>query len=138
MTPADEARRRACRRFGWTALLGWALFGLALEAMHGFKVAAYLDDALARELLVLGHAHGVGLSLVVLAFGEAGVPLFAGASDHGATRALRIGALLVPLAFALSAFGHPEGDPGAIVWLVPIGALLVVYAIARAAVAAWR
>ena len=28
--------------------------------IHGYKVALYLDDALARELLVLGHAHGVG------------------------------------------------------------------------------
>ncbi|UJR80970.1 hypothetical protein [Sandaracinus amylolyticus] len=133
----QERRRRACRRVGWTALLAWALFGLALEAMHGFKIGAYLDDALARELLVLAHAHGVGLSLVVLVFGEAGTPLF-DHGDHGAMRALHIGALIVPLAFALSSIAHPEGDPNVIVWLVPIGAVLVIYAIARAALASWR
>ncbi|AKF06410.1 hypothetical protein [Sandaracinus amylolyticus] len=132
-----DARRRACRRLGWSALLAWALFGLALEAMHGFKIGAYLDDALARELLVLAHAHGVGLSLVVLVFGEAGAPLFEH-DDHGATRALHAGAMIVPFAFALSSIAHPEGDPNVVVWLVPIGALLVVYALACAALASWR
>lgn len=136
MTPL-ETRRRACRRFGWTSLLGWALFGLALEAMHGFKIGAYLDDALARELMVLAHAHGVGLALVVLAFGEAGAPLFGDGRDHGATRALHAGALIVPVAFALSSIAHPEGDPNVLVWLVPLGALMVVYALARAARASW-
>lgn len=134
----EARRRRTCRRFGWTALLAWALFGLALEAMHGFKVGAYLDDALTRELLVLAHAHGVGLSLAVLVFGEAGAPLFGERSDGGASLALRLGATIVPAAFALSAIAHPEGDPNFFVWLVPLGALAVIYGIARTAYAAWR
>lgn len=134
----SEHRRRACRRFGWTALLGWALFGLALEAMHGWKVGPYLDDAVARELLVLAHAHGVGLSIVVLAFGEAGVPLFGEEGDGGASLLLRAGALLVPAAFALSAIDHPEGDPNLLVWLVPIGAVAIVLGLGRTAYAAWR
>jgi hypothetical protein len=46
-------------------LSGWATFGLVLEAMHGFKVAGYLDDAWTRELLTLAHAHGVGLAILV-------------------------------------------------------------------------
>ena len=62
----DELRR--CWRFGWTSLAAWALFGLALEAAHGFKLAAYLDDNLRHAILRLAHAHGVILALVVLAF----------------------------------------------------------------------
>ncbi|MDQ3037975.1 MAG: hypothetical protein M3Y87_36610 [Myxococcota bacterium] len=140
-TPAETTelrRRRTCRRFGWTALLGWAVLGLALEAMHGWKIGGYLDDALARELLVLGHAHGVGLALVVLVFGEAAVPLFGERDDGGASLALRIGAIVVPAAFALSAIDHPEGDPNLLVWLVPLGALAVIAALARTAYEAWR
>ncbi len=63
----DEARR--CRRFGWTSLAAWALFGLALEAAHGFKLAAYLDDNLRHTILRLAHAHGVILALVVIGYG---------------------------------------------------------------------
>jgi hypothetical protein len=36
----DAARRS--RRFGWTALAAWALFGLAIEGAHGFKLGVYL------------------------------------------------------------------------------------------------
>jgi hypothetical protein len=134
----EQQRRRACRRFGWTSLLAWAVFGLALETLHGWKVGRYLDDALARELLVLAHAHGVGLAIVVLAFGEAGAPLFGEKSDGGASLLLRIGAVLVPAAFALSAIDHPEGDPNLLVWLVPLGAAAIVAGLARTAYAAWR
>lgn len=134
----ESARRRACRRFGWTALSAWALFGLALESMHGWKVGAYLDDALARELLRLAHAHGVGLAIAVLALGEAGVPLYGERGDGGASLALRAGALVVPIAFALSSIDHPEGDPNVLVWAVPIGAALAIYALARTAWEAWR
>jgi len=133
-----EERRLASRRFGWISLLAWAIAGLALEAMHGWKIGEYLDDELTRELLVLAHAHGVGLSLVVLVWGEAGAPLFAERPDGGASLALRIGAVLVPLAFALSSIDHPEGDPNAMVWLVPVGALLVIFALACTAAAALR
>lgn len=134
----EATRKRAARRFGWTSLLGWALFGLGLETMHGWKIGAYLDDAIAREVLVLAHAHGVGLSLVVLAFAEAGTPLFGAERDGGASASLRVGAFLVPAGFALSALHHAEGDPGIAIALVPVGALLALYAIGRTALAAWR
>lgn len=134
---SDETRR-AHRRLGWTSLAAWASFGLAIEAAHGLKLAAYLDDELTRLLLTLAHAHGVGLALVVIVFGEAAPTLFAQSSDGGASLALRTGALVVPLAFALSAIAHPEGDPNVLAWLVPPAALLVIYALVRAAIAAWR
>ncbi len=61
-------------RFGWTSLALFAALGAVLEAAHGFKLAAYLDDELTRLLLRLAHAHGVGLALVVLVFGVSAAP----------------------------------------------------------------
>lgn len=125
------------RRFGFSSLLIWALFGTALEAMHGFKVGPYLDDELARSMLRLGHAHGVGLAIVVLVYGVAGAPLFAD-GGRAAGRLLRIAAVLIPIGFALSAIGHPESDPGIAIFLVPPGAACLVTALAWAAVRAFR
>ena len=139
---------RRSRRFGWTSLFLWVLFGLALEAAHGFKLSAYLDDSLRRSLLRLAHAHGVILALVVLAYGEAGVPLLArvasatgqaaGPAADTAGRLLRAGALLVPTGFALSAIHASEGDPGLPILLVPLGALALLAAIGQIALSAWR
>jgi hypothetical protein len=141
VSAGDEARRSA--RFGWTSLALWALFGLGLEAAHGFKLAAYLDDNLRHTLLRLAHAHGVVLALVVTAFGRASPSLYPeGQQEAGRARLtgllLRAGALAVPLGFALGAVSPHEGDPGLPVFLVPIGALLLVAGLGRAAVRAWR
>lgn len=136
---ADEARR--CRRFGWTALGAWSLFGLALEAAHGFKLAAFLDDRLRHSLLRLGHAHGVVLALVVLAFGAGAGSLHGDDPPAKARRTgalIRAGALVVPLGFALSAIAPHEADPGFPVLLVPLGAVLLIAGLARAALRAWR
>jgi hypothetical protein len=119
-----EERTRALR-FGWTSLAVWALLGLALEAAHGWKLAMYLDDALAQRLLRLGHAHGVLLACVHLLYAVAGVPLLASRDDGGRStgRLLRVAGVLMPIGFALSAWGHSESDPGLAIWLVPIGGL---------------
>ena len=63
-----------------------ALFGLALEGAHGFKLAAYLDDNLRHSILRLAHAHGVILALVVLAFASSLPP----GDEGGAARAARL------------------------------------------------
>ncbi len=131
--------RAAARRFGWASLLVWSTAGVLLEAAHGWKLAAVLDDELTRLLLRLGHAHGAALALVVLAFGEAGALLFA--DPLGARRAgglLRVAATLVPLGFALSAIAHPEGDPGFAIVLVPPGALCLLAGLALVTRAAHR
>ena len=135
----DEARR--CRRFGWTSLAAWSLFGLALEAAHGFKLAVFLDDDLRHTLLRLAHAHGVVLALVVLAFGSGAAALQGQDAPDKAHRTgalLRAGALVVPLGFALSAIKPHEGDPGLAVLLVPVGAVLLIVGLGRAAARAWR
>lgn len=139
MTPSEQESRRA-RRFGWTSLCVWASFGLALEAANGFKLGPYLDDELARMLLRLGHAHGVGLALVVLAYAAVPGPRVSAREDGGRAigRLLRVGALSVPLGFALSAVAHPEGDPSLAILLVPVGALCTLFALGWLALAAWR
>jgi hypothetical protein len=136
---SDEARR--CRRFAWTALAAWALFGLAIEAAHGFKLAAYLDDNLRHTIWRLAHAHGVVLALVVLAF-AASVP--AGADDRDSARAarrtgvlLRAGALLIPVGFALGGIAPHEGDPGWPVVLVPVGGVSLVAGLFRISWRSW-
>jgi hypothetical protein len=125
----------ACLRFGWTSLAAWALGGFGLELAHAFKLSMYLDDAATRSLLTLAHAHGVGLALVVLAFGAWGAPLHA---HCGAGRLLRAGALFVPVGFALGPIGHTETDPGIGIALVPVGACAVLIALAWTAIRAWR
>ncbi len=132
----DLLRARA-RRIGWTSLLGWAAVGLLLEGAHGFKLSRYLDDALTRELCTLGHAHGVGLALVVLVFGEAGLPVLSASTRGSTLTTLALGSVLVPSAFLLSSIAHPEGDPNALVWLVPVGAAMILAALVRTARATW-
>jgi len=104
MTASD--RDHASLRFGWTLLFVGALAGTALELAHAFKLAAYLDDPLTRLLLTLAHAHAVGLALVVLAHAHVGPD-----PRPSTGRLLRLGALLLPLGFALGAIAHPESDP---------------------------
>lgn len=127
------------RRFGWTSLTVWAALGLALEAAHGWKLSAYLDDELARMLLRLGHAHGVLLACVSLLYASQGVPLLSAHPNagRGIGRLLRIAGVAMPLGFALSALGHSESDPGPAIFLVPVGALSLLLALARLSLASF-
>ena len=129
--PTDDAQltqeRAQARRFGFLALTAWASLGFALEGAHALKLSAYLDHPLRRELLVWAHAHGVGLALVVLAYAATGV--HTGTLRFGSL--LRLGSVVMPLGFACAIFGHSEGDPGPAIWLVPVGALLVIFALFR-------
>ncbi len=114
---------RRSLRFGFVSLLVWAMFGFALEIVHGLKLAL-LDDPFAFSMLRLAHAHGVGLALVVLVARLARPQL--GELEREAT-AISVGAALVPLGFALGAIGHSEGDPGIGIACLPVGALLVLF-----------
>ena len=125
-------------RFGWTWLLVGATAGTILEALHGFKVGPYLDDALTRLLLTLAHAHAVGLALVVLVYASAGVPLV---RSRWPGHLLRGAAVSIPAGFALGAIAHPEGDPSLGILLVPLGALALLAglgALARASFTSTR
>jgi hypothetical protein len=121
----QETERERSRSFGFLSLTLWASLGFLLEAAHAFKLSAYLDRPLRRELLLWAHAHGVGLSLVVLAYAAVGIN--ARSVRYG--KALRSAATLMPTSFALGIFGLSEADPGPSIWFVPVGALLLLYAL---------
>jgi hypothetical protein len=121
LTAADRLLRQ-----GWASIALWMSIGLLLEGLLGYKIPAYLSDPHRRELFRLGHTHGtlLGILLVVAA-----LVLERGAAVPKAARqALRIGAVLMPAGFFVAGIWHTESDPGLTIWLVPAGALLVIYA----------
>lgn len=127
-------------RWGWWSLLLFLSLGIALEAMHGFKMGFYLNpsNATRRLMWTLAHAHGTLFALVHLAL-AASVLHFTGweaRSRSLASLTLRGAGLLVPAGFFLGGVQFFKADPGLGILLVPPGALLLlvsVYLTARAA-----
>lgn len=104
--------------------------GLWLEAMIGLRAAGWVDDALRREMLRLGHAHGGLLSLVNLAAAYAMRRLET--PERWASRcrlALLASAPLVGLGFFGGGLWHGPTDPGPIVLIVPAGAMMALAAL---------
>ena len=120
-SPADRLLRQ-----GWASIAVWMSVGLLLEGLIGYKIPAYLSDPQRRELFRLGHTHGtlLGILLVVAAL----VLQRGAAVPKAAWTALRIGAVLMPAGFFVAGIWHTESDPGLAIWLVPPGALLIIYA----------
>lgn len=116
-------------RVGWWSLAVFLTLGIALEAMHGFKVGWYLDlsNATRRLLLTLAHVHGTLLALVHLAFAST----LALRAPRVVPRASLASACLVgagvalPTGFLLGGLWPWGGDPGLGIVLVPIGAGLL-------------
>jgi hypothetical protein len=128
----DAALTALVRRhlvFGWWALAIYTTLGLVLEAAHGLKIGWYLDvgNATRRLSLTLGHAHGTLLGLINIAFAltlrHFDMSLRARAR---ASLALRLATVLMPLGFALGAFGVYAGDPGFAIALVPPSAVILI------------
>ena len=108
-------------RFGLWALLAYLSLGLALEAMHGFKVAWYLEFETRRLLWTLAHAHGVLVSVLTIGFGFM-VGRVAPARWQRLAAACLLGALvLLPGGFLLGGIYVYGGDPGPAVLLSPVG-----------------
>jgi hypothetical protein len=131
-TAADPAIRKTLRA-GWLLLAISLPLGVTLEALHGFKVQAYLASEMRREMWRLAHAHGTLLGILCLVFAalaEAHVP----EAIRGRVAAMiRWGAVLMPLGFFLGGILNSEGDPSLGILLVPVGALLLVVALVRVA-----
>ena len=133
--PSEDRQNLSSRhlRFGWTALLGFACLGIALEAMHGFKVGWYLELAneTRRHLFTLAHAHGTLLALVNLAYAAAigSRPEIVGSQGGLASRCLIGASLLMPLGFLLGGVVIHAGDPGLGIALLPVGAILLLIAL---------
>ena len=120
-------------RFGWWALLIFLTMGLALEAMHGFKVGAYLNvsNETRRLMWTLAHAHGTLLGVVNLAFAFTISRLTEWTSrPRGvASICLRGATVLLPAGFFLGGLFVHGGDPGLGILLVPVGGLLLLLAV---------
>jgi hypothetical protein len=122
-------------RFGWWSLLVFLTLGGILETLHGFKIGWYVDvgNETRRLMFTLAHAHGTLLALVNIAAG-----LTARIAERFVLRpsvsfALIWAAIILPAGFFLGGILIYDGDPGLGVWLVPIGAGLLFYGIARIA-----
>jgi hypothetical protein len=121
---------------GWASLAVWMVIGLLLESLMAYKTPAYLQDSVRRELFRLAHAHGtvLGLGLIVAALSGERFKL---QPIRAARVAFRLGAVLMPLGFLFAGIWHYESDPGLAIWLVPAGALLLIFGVVSFALASW-
>ena len=118
-------------RFGWWALAVYVSLGIGLETMHGFKIGWYLDvgNETRRLMFTLGHFHGTMLALVNIAAGLTIRSVEGFKFRASVSWALIAAAILLPGGFLLGGFWTYDGDPGTGIWLVPIGALLMLYGV---------
>jgi hypothetical protein len=95
-----------------------------------------LQDSVRRELFRLAHAHGtvLGLALIVAALSGERFKL---QPARAAWVAFRLGAVLMPVGFLFAGIWHYESDPGLAIWLVPAGALLLIFGVVSFALASW-
>src|SRR6266516_2997996 len=122
-------------RFGWWSLLVFLSLGGALETLHGFKIGWYVDvgNETRRLMFTLAHAHGTLLALVNIAAGLTARIVERFTHRSSVSFALIWAAILLPAGFFLGGIVTYDGDPGLGVWLVPVGAALLFYSIARIA-----
>jgi len=127
----DAAAVRTHLRAGWALVGVFAALGLLLEALHGFKVPWYVDaSASTRRLLwTLAHAHGLLLGLTNIAYGCTLAALPGLHLPRGCSRALLTAALMLPLGFFAAGIVTYAGDPGLPILMVPVGAVLLLWAV---------
>jgi uncharacterized membrane protein len=120
-------------RFGWWSLLIFLSLGAVLETLQGFKIGWYLDvgNETRRLMFTLAHAHGTLLAVVNIAAGLTARIVDRFTLRPSVSLALIWAAILLPVGFFLGGIVIYDGDPGLGVWLVPIGAALLFYSIAR-------
>ena len=129
-------------RFGWWSLLTFVALGILLESLLAYKVTWYLGEDyenIRRLMWRLAHAHGTLLSLVHLLFAMT-VHLVPATVDQRGTKfaspCFMAASFLLPGGFFLGGIFTYEqnADPGIGVFLVPVGALLMVAAVSLTAV----
>jgi len=132
-TIKKNANRNLC--FGWWSLLVFLSLGGALETLHGFKIGWYADvgNETRRLMFTLAHAHGTLLALINIAAGLTARNVDRFELRSSVSFALIWAAILLPAGFFLGGIVIYDGDPGLGVWLVPVGAILLFYSVARIA-----
>jgi hypothetical protein len=133
----DYARRHL--QIGWWSMLVFAMLGLVLESLHGFKVRLYLDASndTRRLMWTLAHAHGTLVGAINVLYGLTlrVSPSIAEARQQSLSKLLVGATILLPLGFFLGGVSFYAGDPGLGILLLPVGAMLLLaalYSIARA------
>jgi hypothetical protein len=129
---SDAPTRRALRT-GWTLLAVSLPLGVTLEALHGFKVRAFLESEVRREMWRLAHAHGTLLGILLLVYAALAERHVSEDRRAAISRDLRAGAVLMPLGFFAGGILASEGDPSLGILLVPVGAAFLLVALVRAA-----
>ena len=134
---AQTIKKNAHRnlRFGWWSLLVFLSLGGGLETLHGFKIGWYVDvgNETRRLMFTLAHAHGTLLALINIAAGLTARKVDRFELRSSVSFALIWAAILLPAGFFLGGIVIYDGDPGLGVWLVPVGAILLFYSVARIA-----
>jgi uncharacterized membrane protein len=123
-------------RFGWWSLLVFLSLGAVLELLHGLKVGWYLDvgNEMRRLMLTLAHAHGTALAIINIAAGLTALNVKGFELRSSVASSLIWAAILLPGGFFLGGIVTYGGDPGLGIWLVPVGAVLLFYSVARIAI----
>ncbi|MGH7939286.1 MAG: hypothetical protein ACRD5Z_01690 [Bryobacteraceae bacterium] len=121
----------ALLRQGWISLALWIAFGILIEGLIGFRTPALLDDPLRRDMLRLAHAHGTLLNLVLVVAAIC-LRLEIISLSWLAALELRLAVVLLPVGFLLGGLWHFHDDPGLGIFLVPIGALLLLASVLQA------
>ncbi|HIN94039.1 MAG TPA: hypothetical protein EYN03_00205 [Planctomycetes bacterium] len=137
---ADRCVQRHIR-FGWWSLLTFVALGILLESLLAYKVTWYLGEDyenVRRLMWRLAHAHGTLLSLVHLLFAMTVHLVPATISQRGARFAspcFMAASFLLPGGFFLGGIFTFEqhADPGIGIFLVPVGALMMVVAVSLTA-----
>ena len=122
-------------RFGWWSLFAFLSLGVVLETLHGFKIGWYLNvnNEMRRLMFTLAHAHGTLFALVNIATGLTLRTVKGFELTRTVSLSILWGALMLPLGFFLGGLGINDGDPGIGVFLVPVGALLLLFGVGSAA-----
>ena len=123
-------------RFGWWSLLVFLSLGGGLETLHGFKIGYYVDvgNDIRRLMFTLAHAHGTALGLVNIAAGLTARHFKNFDLKSSVSMSLIWAGILFPVGFFLGGLVTYGGDPGLGIWLVPIAALLLFYAVLSIAI----
>ncbi|HEX7516564.1 MAG TPA: hypothetical protein VF345_04685 [Chthoniobacterales bacterium] len=124
-------------RQGWISLAAWIAFGIFIEGLIGFRTPALLDDSVRRDMFRLAHAHGTLLNLVLIAAAIC-ARLELVRIGRIASLGLRSSVVLLPVGFLLGGLWHFKDDPGLGIFLVPVGALLLLATALQLALSAKR
>lgn len=137
---AGRARVRLLRS-GWIGILAYLLVGMGLEVLHGWKVPWYLDvgQSSRRLMWTLAHTHGTLFSVVAVAASVSLPWARANASKAAGWIAWGVmgGQILMPLGFFLGGLWLRAGEPGVGVFLVPVGAVMMLIGVAGATWTVW-